>query len=361
MLKGKDEKVLQGWLPGLAPFGYVNSDDRAEPIKPKPEKSKTVARVFELYARGDQTFESLGRKLAAEGHTYSVTSPPFTRTRLSYIQHNRFYLGEIIWHGKTYPGKHVPLIAPDLFRACQDVLHPKAHHKPDGAGTPMGGGLFRCAHCGQSITGELIRKKLRDGSVRQHLYYRCANNHPTEDHPIVRWKAEDLDQAIIQELDAMRLPSPETRDWFRNSLLAAFGNIEEALKRQRLTLTKRRTELKGMQDRLLNAYLAGTIDEAVFQAKSGELKTDMADADRSLDTAQGFDPEVGQQAVQLFDWTQRAGEVWLGSNIEQRRRILDSVCLNRTLSDADLCIQRRRPFDLLAERPSVQSNRGDRI
>ncbi len=61
-------------------------------------------------------------------------------------------------------------------------------------------------YCGQSITGERIRRKLRGGGVREHVYYRCANNHPGPDHPPVRWKAEDLEQAIVDDLgqDASR-------------------------------------------------------------------------------------------------------------------------------------------------------------
>src|SRR4029078_12233064 len=39
VLKGMDEKVRQGWPTGLAPFGYINTDDRDEPVKPHPEKS----------------------------------------------------------------------------------------------------------------------------------------------------------------------------------------------------------------------------------------------------------------------------------------------------------------------------------
>ena len=71
VIKGMDEKVRQGWPTGLAPYGYLNVDDRNEPVVPHPEKSKTIIFVFfELYASGQYTFKSLADKLAAEGHTY---------------------------------------------------------------------------------------------------------------------------------------------------------------------------------------------------------------------------------------------------------------------------------------------------
>ena len=35
---------------------------------------------------------------------------------------------------------------------------------------PLADGLFHCEYCGQSITGERIRCKLKGGGVREHLY-----------------------------------------------------------------------------------------------------------------------------------------------------------------------------------------------
>jgi hypothetical protein len=104
-------------------------------------------------------------------------------------------------------------------------------------------------------------RKLKGGGVRHHHYYRCANNHPGADHPRVRWSAEDLEQSIIRELEQLRMPSPEIAAWFRTALTAAFSDLSAQERQQRTTLGKRQTELKSMQARLLNAFLASTIDE----------------------------------------------------------------------------------------------------
>ena len=95
VLKGMDEKVRQGWPTGLAPFGYLNVRDKNEPVIPHPEQSKSLARLFELYASGQYTFESLADKLAAEGHVYRQSQPRFNRTAMSRIMGNRFYIGEL--------------------------------------------------------------------------------------------------------------------------------------------------------------------------------------------------------------------------------------------------------------------------
>jgi len=72
-------------------------------------------------------------------------------------------------------------------------------------------------------------------------------------------------------------------------------------------------------------------------------------------------PARGKTALALFDWTQRAADVWRGSNPAIRREILDCVCLNRTLADVSLCLKKRKPFDVFAEGLDLKKSRGDGI
>jgi len=360
VLKGMDEKVRQGWPTGHAPYGYVNVDDPTEPVQPDPEKSGTIVRIFELYATGSLTFKSLADRLEREGHVYQPSRPRFHRTALSYILNNRFYIGELRRNGDVYQGSYRLLIDRATFDACQDVLHGKNRRTGDPH-HPLAGGLFQCAYCGQSITGERIRRRLRRGGHREHLYYGCANNHPGPDHPRVRWKAEELEQAVVDDLSELRMPTPEIADWFRMTLEAAVDDLTSSHRRQRTSLVKRKSEIRTMQDRLLNAYLAGSVDEAAFKAKSNELKGETARTDEALERLGTGAADRGRTAIDVFDWAQKAADVWRGSNNSSRREILDSVCLNRTLSDLTLVTTKRKPFDVLAKMPKMKDSRGDWI
>ncbi len=160
----------EGWPTGTAPYGYMNVKDKNEPIQPDPVESKAVLRISELYATGNMTFESLGDQLQREGHVYRPSLPRFGRTVLSYIFNNRFYIGELRRNGQVFPGKHRRLIDRSLFDACQGVMHGR-NRRIGTPESPLAGGLFRCAYCGQSLTGEHIHRKLKNGGVRHHLYY----------------------------------------------------------------------------------------------------------------------------------------------------------------------------------------------
>ncbi len=360
VIKGMDEKVRQGWPTGLAPFGYLNVRDKSEPVIPHPEQSRALVRMFELYASGQHTFESLAAKLASEGYTYRRSRPRFHRTALSTILSNRFYIGELHRNGQVYQGRYRLVIDRATFNACQDILQGK-NRRTSHSKLEYAGGLFRCEHCGSAITGERIRRKQRDGSVREHIYYRCGNNSPPDGHPTLRWRESDLETAIIEHLEAFRFPSEETAAWFRESLEAAFADREQVERQLRRTLNKRQTELANMQARLLNTFLGGTIDEATFTAKSAELKAEQADVERQLGATPRLDLNRAEVALGAFDFSQNLVKIWRGSNSAGKRELLDCVSLNRTLSDVSLYIERRKPFDIFAERPFLRNSRGDWI
>ncbi|MEW6199766.1 MAG: recombinase family protein [Planctomycetota bacterium] len=360
VLKGMDEKVRQGWPTGLAPYGYINVDDRDEPVQPHPEKSRTVVRIFELYGRGNMTFRELSDRLEREGHTYRPSQPRFTRTSLSYILNNRYYIGDIVRRGQTFPGKHRQLISRALFDTCQDILNGR-NRRTGAPDIPLSGGLLRCAHCGCAITGERIRRRLKDGGVNEHVYYRCANNAPLPGHPRLRWRETDVEEAILADLATLCIGPGDARDLIRKTLTLVLADLASHQAQQTAQLTKRLSELQNMQERLLNAYLAGTIDEATLRAKSDDLKGDMARVTEALEGVTRLDEGAIDRAMALFDFAQHAADVWRGSNSATRREILDALSLNRTLSDATLCIQKRKPFDLLAGGLVLKKSRSDRI
>ena len=225
--------------------------------------------------------------------------------------------------------------------------------------------VLRCGQCGHTITREKIHRKLQCGGRNTHIYYRCGNSHPPDDHAKVRWREQDVEAAIVRELESIRIPDPEISDWFCESLQCAFSDVTNVQAQKRKLLAEGRTELTNMIDRLLSAYLAGMIDEAAFNSKSAQLKAEAADVERELDEADRFDPRGGEWALSVFDFSQNLGEIWRGSNFPVRREILNCVNLNRTLGDLSLVLAKRKPFDGVpfgsAERPFLKNSRGDWI
>ena len=164
------------------------------------------------------------------------------------------------------------------------------------------------------------RAFLRCGGVREHIYNRCANNAPGPNPPIVRWRESDLEMAIVKDLHTLQFPDKETASWFRESLVTSFSDLESARKRQFSTLAKRKSELVTMQDRLLNAYLTNTIDEATYNVKSAELKSDSLKAEEEIEKLDGVQTLDADLGLKLLDWST---PLWTGGGdraIAHRKR-----------------------------------------
>ncbi len=359
VLKGMDERIRQGWPLGKAPFGYMNTGENDEPVRPEPEKAKALERVFELFSTGRYTFEQLGNQLATEGFVYRNSERRFDRSILSGILNNRFYVGELHRHGKVYPGKYKLLITREKFEACQDLLKGRNRRMTKQA-HPFAGGLFRCFYCGFAMTGEKIKRKLRSGNVREHVYYRCGNNNPPADHPQLRWREGDLEATILEDFAKLKL-APELAEWFRRGIENAFDEEGVMAKEHRQALRKRKTELANMQDRLLNTYLLQTIDEKAFQAKMADLKRQAAEVETALGKGQALIPETREQALSVFNFSQNLAELWEGSNWNGRKEILEGVSLNRTISTEGLCLQKTKALAALAERSEKEETTPTRI
>lgn len=360
VLKGMNEKVRQGWMPGWVPFGYKNvGDDKNEPVQIEPEKAKAVIRIFDLYSRGDQTFQSLKKILRKEGSIYRETNKTFNTTTLSYILNNRFYIGELTWRGELYPGKHKPIISRALFNACQDIL--KGRNRRTSCPTiPYSGGLFVCHYCGRAITGEQIRRKQANGGVRVHYYYKCPNT-SAPDHPRVRWKQDELEAAIEAEFEKLRMPDEELAGVFREAIVAALADIDTVGKEKKKALKAQLAENKAMQDRLMTGYLNGAIPEETYKLKCVELKDVRLNLEAECANVGQFNPTNNLTPTAVFDFCQGLRDLWHGSNFAEKRELLDIVSSNHALTSQTLYLTKRKPFDLLAEGPLFVRGRAERI
>ena len=348
VLKGMDEKVRQGWPTGHAPYGYVNVADRDEPVQPHPVDSKTLARLFELFSSGQYTFKGLAKRMQDDGYVYRPSTPRFNRSSLSHIFANRFYAGELIRNGQVYPGRYKLVVERRVFDACQDILKGKSRRTGNPA-IMLSGGLLRCGICGYAITGEHIRRKLRNGDCNVHVYYKCGNNQMHDDHPPVRWREPDVERMIVADLDRFRIPASDVQSWLSDLIASKFADLGAAAYERRTRLTKRRTELVGMQDRLLTAFLQRVLDEAVFNAKGADLKSRLAEIEAQLEAADMATEDDGRLALSVSDFSQDLAAVWVRSAASDRRALLECISSSRCLTDSSLMLVMRRPFDLLKD------------
>jgi len=207
-----------------------------------------------------------------------------------------------------------------LRRALVERAVAALRDRQDGAdrglqvGTGGGGEALHERPPGQRATGERIARRHIDGSVVHHVYYRCANNAPPPKHPRLRWKAAKLEDAIVAELESMRIRDEGHAQLIRNTLTAAFADVVKLEADRRRILAKLRSEIRGRLDRLMNISLDGAIQQGEFAVKQGELRVELADVDRQLEEKPNYDQKRGETGLKLFDFMQNTADSWRRSN-----------------------------------------------
>ncbi|WP_367575655.1 recombinase family protein [Microbacterium phycohabitans] len=90
--------------------------------------------------------------LAEQGLTTRKSSKwperPLSRSQLGQVLRDPYYIGMVTFKGHVYPGRHEPLITPELFDRVQQVLDARAKRaQRDRVHNHFARGLLHCGRC----------------------------------------------------------------------------------------------------------------------------------------------------------------------------------------------------------------------
>jgi hypothetical protein len=120
--RGIQAKIARGEYPGCAPIGYRNcrTGGRAW-VEIDPVMGPLIREAFVLMATGKYSLRQLATTMTEKGlrskHGKSLSS-----SSLHHLLTNRFYTGVIISNGRSYLGKHAPLVSHATFARVQARL-----------------------------------------------------------------------------------------------------------------------------------------------------------------------------------------------------------------------------------------------
>ena len=355
---GLNRRVEAGLFPGMAPYGYRNvRHDGRSVVEVHPEHGEKIPRVFQMYAFGSHSLDSLIDALFAAGIVYKSSSPRFPRSKLHAILRDRSYIGELKYHGQWYPGSHPPLVDRATFDRVQVLLGEQTYQAHD---LVYGCERITCGHCGHPITGEVKTKQTKKHGVREYTYYRCSR-YAKAGHPRIRLREAELDKQVLALFERIRIQDVKVRDWFGRVLRAKARENRETSQERIADLNRQLTSLRNQQDRLLNLRLLEEIDESTFAAKNRELRDRITQLDVQIEGCDRNRADQAELATKVFELSQTLTEKWLTADVRAKRQLLEITCLNFSLEGENLAIQVRKPFDVLAEGLFVPSSRGDRI
>jgi site-specific DNA recombinase len=343
--KGMLEKAEQGVWPSAAPFGYVNvvGPEGKKVIEPDPVHATTVSSFFKWYAAGDRSLKDIVRMARESGLTATNTGGLIGTSTVQQVLRRRLYNGDFDWNGRTYTGKHQPIVSRELWQAVQDRLdgrnakrHRRAKHDFAYAR------LMSCGHCGSAVVGELKKGK--------YVYYHCTEHRGTCADPYTREQV--LDEQFSAVLEALRF-DPEVLGWIRSALVESHQDMsrhhEDAIKRLRV-------EFDRLQHRIDAVYIDkidGNVTAEFFERKAAEWRAEQARCQRSITDHQQANDTYMHDGVRLLELAQSAGRLFRKQTGAEKRKLLEFLISNCTLANGRIAVTLKQPFDIIAETASA--------
>lgn len=356
--EGLERRVREGLFPQKAPFGYQNYRENGRSlVRVHPEHGWKVRRIFDLYAYHGYRIDTIPDQLAKEGIVFTRSKARFTRSKIGEMLQDRSYIGEVWFRDEWWPGTHEHLVDAITWQRVQVFLN-RGHYQSHEL--LFGGELIVCGHCGKAVTGEAIKKQLRSGEIRRHIYYRCSRyNDP--DHPRIRLRQSEIDRQLIDHFQRLRIEEEEVRDWFIEVLRTRTQAAQTEANERLAELNRRLTLIRGQQDELLNLRLLNEVEGETFNRKSRELRDREGELTLQIAAMTQDRHDNSDIAIKAFELSQTLCSRWVAADYDVKRRILEILCLNLTLDGATLIPTWRKPFDLLAKGRKVEKSRGDWI
>jgi len=157
--RGLKTKAEKGWLPAMAPLGYLN-DSAAEKGKREihidPKRFDLVRNMWELMLTGRATPSKIANIANNEWELRSLKGGPLAKSTIYQLFGNSFYTG---WYeypagsGNWHKGSHKPMITQEEYDRVQILLGRKGKSRIKKHVFAFTG-LIRCGECGVMVTAE---------------------------------------------------------------------------------------------------------------------------------------------------------------------------------------------------------------
>lgn len=281
-------RAIEGRSTGRPPYGYRNGPDGV--LQVQSEEAEVVRLAYRLYTENNLGLRLIARELNERG-LKTRKGGSWNVVTLRDILKNPAYVGTYMRFGFRVPKSHEAIVAPETFRAAQDILRDRKRRVSAASAEPfLLSGVVYCAECGNKMMGVTRRQTWRrkDGrrNSRAYRYYQCQSRNNLSVCRYHTWRAEALEERTLA--------------LFQESLK---GKHADASAPENAERTVRVRELS--EQRLANAerrFLRTLRKVAAGEAFSSDLVAYLKELRDSRHRAAEPDPPTGDARAALEKW-----------------------------------------------------------
>ena len=195
-IKGMSQKIRDGGWIGAPPLGYCKKDGWVE----WAVEAEKMALAFKEFSTGNYTLAEWTQVAYDLGYR-EKSGKRIYKGRWSYIFHNKFYVGIVVWSGIEAQGKHQPLVDEETFNRVQQILAEHDGHKVR---------LLRRVYLLTGLLWSLDANCRMHGGVGKNIrYYRSERRSDNGQHHV---RADALETQIPRVLQAITLDDNRVND-----------------------------------------------------------------------------------------------------------------------------------------------------
>lgn len=340
-LKGIHGRLKQGILPHHAPLGYL---DRG-PGKPKeidPIRGPLIRHLFEIYAGGNRNLREL-TTIASSLGLRNANGNPLRLTQVHHMLRNVFYAGILkSTRFGVFPGAHEPIIGRAQFDRVQEVLtgrfvrRTKRHFF-------LFRRLLRCATCSRSLIGS---------KVKGIVYYRCS----TIICPTTSVREDTVDAEVRKTLVSITFGDQEAA-FVEGEIHLADADSRQIIDTRRSALTETLSATNARLKRLTTLFVDGKLEQDTHDETRSELIFERQRLEQELSSLSESSAAGIARAREIVELARRPESLYESADDGRKRRLLEIVMSNCTVSGKTLAFSLREPFATLAKRNDKQECR----
>lgn len=343
--RGMQGRVDKGWMPNMAPLGYMNAKDEEGRgiILPDPERFDAIRKMWDMMLTGsippqkivaiaNNEWGFVTRKMKRLG------GKPMSDSTIYRTFNNRFYTGMISHRKEWHKGSHVPMITQDEFEYVQKLLGKRGvirKQKREFAFT----GFLRCAECGCLYTAETHTKFVKKTkSIQTYSYYHCTRKR--KDMRCTQGKCI-VDVSLTEKFEkavASTTILPEFREWALEAIDAVDQKGGEKGSTAFETLNKTLTVLQTQLSNLTGMRMRDLIDDAQFVTQRDQIKGEIEKVQQEISKTDTRQDRWIELKKDLFDFTTYAHHHFVTGGIQKQKIIAMALGSNQTFLGENLNI-----------------------
>lgn len=235
------------------------------------------------------------------------------------------------------------LISEATYYAVQEKLNTPCKTRQNHTQFPYNKGMT-CSKCGCQMTGEVKRKKRKDGSTRSYIYYHCTGNRGGDCKNGSYIREELIDKAVVDILKLITIPD--------DVLNMVYEGLKKIHKEQSKDMETNKRLLRKRIDKIDKA-IKEAFESGMHRFSQGLQKNieEWEQERRKLiieeQEAIKIDKTFFEQSNLLLDFCKDCHSAFLKGNAEQKRKIVKIVCSNFSYDGEKLLIEQNPVFKLL--------------